>query len=70
MVNGTIGFQALASATGLMEKSLMRMLSVKGNPPARNLFSIIYALQQLNEVNLVITASPGTQSVKKVSEHF
>ena len=70
MVNGTIGFQALASATGLMEKSLMRMLSVKGNPQARNLFSIIHALQQLNEVNLVITASPGTQSVKKVSEPF
>ena len=70
VVNGTIGFQALASATGLMEKSLMRMLSVKGNPQARNLFSIIYALQQLNEVNLVITASPGTQSVKKVSEPF
>lgn len=63
VVNGTIGFRALASATGLMEKSLMRMLSVKGNPQARNLFNIIHALQQLNEVNLVITASPGTQSL-------
>jgi DNA-binding phage protein len=63
VVNGTIGFQALASATGLMEKSLMRMLSVKGNPQAKNLFSIIHALQQLNEVNLVITASPATQSL-------
>ena len=63
VVNGTIGFQALASATGLMEKSLMRMLSVKGNPQARNLFSIIHALQRLNEVNLVITASPATQSL-------
>jgi DNA-binding phage protein len=63
VVNGTIGFQALASATGLMEKSLMRMLSVKGNPQARNLFSIIHALQQLNGVDLVITASPATQSL-------
>jgi len=62
VVNGTIGFQALASATGLLEKSLMRMLSVKGNPQAKNLFSIIHALQQLNEVNLVIKASPqGTR---------
>ena len=31
VVNGTIGFKALASATGLMEKSLMRLLSAKGN---------------------------------------
>ena len=58
VVNGTIGFQALASATGLMEKSLMRMLSAKDNPQAKNLFSIIHALQQLNEVNLVVTAIP------------
>jgi DNA-binding phage protein len=58
VVNGTIGFKALASATGLMEKSLMRMLSAKGNPQAKNLFNIIHALQQLNDVNLVITASP------------
>jgi DNA-binding phage protein len=63
VVNGTIGFQALASATGLMEKSLMRMLSVKGNPQAKNLFSIIHALQQLNEVNLVIKASPATRAL-------
>lgn len=61
--NGTIGFQALASATGLMEKSLMRMLSAKGNPQAKNLFSIIHALQQLNEVNLVITAIPRTKAL-------
>ena len=63
LVNGTIGFQALASATGLMEKSLMRMLSAKGNPQAKNLFSIIHALQQLNEVNLVITVIPRTKAL-------
>ena len=63
VVNGTIGFKALASATGLMEKSLMRMLSAKGNPQAKNLFSIIHSLQQLNEVNLEITASPRAKSL-------
>lgn len=62
-LRGTIGFKALASTTGLMEKSLMRMLSAKGNPRAKNLFNIIHALQQLNEVNLVITASPGAKSL-------
>jgi DNA-binding phage protein len=61
VVNGTMGFHALASATGLMEKSLMRMLSAKGNPQARNLFRIIHALQQLNDVSLTITASPAVQ---------
>ena len=70
ITNCTIGFKVLARATGITEKSLMRMLSVKGNPQAKNLFQIIYSLQQLNEVNLVITASPGTQSVKNVSEPF
>jgi DNA-binding phage protein len=64
VVNGTIGFQALARETGLMEKSLMRMLSAKGNPQARNLFNIIHTLQQLNEVNLVITASPSAPSLR------
>lgn len=56
ITNCTIGFQALAKATGIMEKSLMRMLSVKGNPQAKNLFQIIYTLQQLNEVRLEIRA--------------
>ncbi len=41
----------------------MRMLSAKGNPQAKNLFSIIHALQQLNEVNLVITAIPRTKAL-------
>lgn len=56
ITNCTIGFQALARTTGIMEKSLMRMLSVKGNPQAKNLFQIIHALQQLNEVRLEIRA--------------
>ena len=63
VVNGTIGFKEISSATGLMEKSLMRMLSAKGNPQAKNLFNIIHALQQLNDVNLVITASPRAKSL-------
>jgi len=31
---------------GLMEKSLMRMLSAKGNPQTKNLFNIIHAPRQ------------------------
>ena len=57
VVNGTIGFQALARATGLMEKSLMRMLSTKGNPQARNLFLILHAIQNLAGVRLEVRAA-------------
>ena len=56
ITNCTIGFKALARATAITEKSLMRMLSVKGNPQAKNLFQIIYSLQHLNKVRLEIRA--------------
>ena len=56
ITNCTIGFKVLARATGITEKSLMRMLSVKGTPQAKNLLQIIYSLQQLNEVRLEIRA--------------
>jgi len=45
-VNGTIGFETLAKQTNIPAKSLMRMLSAKGNPSANNLFAIIGALQK------------------------
>jgi len=56
LTNCTVGFPALAQETGLMEKSLMRMLSAKGNPQARNLFLIIEALQRLNGLKLQVRA--------------
>lgn len=55
-VNATIGFKQLAEEVGGQEKSLMRMLSVKGNPQAKNLFQIIEALQRLNEFKLEVRA--------------
>ena len=59
ITNCTVGFTALADATGIMAKSLMRMLSAKGNPQARNLFRIIHALQRLNGMSLEVTAAAG-----------
>jgi DNA-binding phage protein len=56
ITNCTIGFPSLAQETGIMEKSLMRMLSLKGNPQARNLFHIIEVLQRLNELKLEVRA--------------
>ncbi len=56
ITNSTVGFPALARETGIMEKSLMRMLSMKGNPQAKNLFRVIEVLQRLNELKLEVRA--------------
>ncbi len=53
-VNATIGFEALAKETGIPTKSLMRMLSNKGNPTASNLFAIINHLQSATNVHLAV----------------
>lgn len=46
LVNGTIGFEGLASVTGKPSKSLHRMLSAKGNPTMDSLTMILGALRQ------------------------
>jgi hypothetical protein len=45
-VNATIGFGELGHRLDKSPKSLMRMLSIKGNPRADNLFAIIENLQK------------------------
>ena len=45
-VVATIGFAELETATQIPEKSLMRMLSSKGNPRMVNIVDIITALQK------------------------
>jgi DNA-binding phage protein len=64
IVNGTVGFAAMSDATGIPEKSLMRMLSVKGNPQARNLFAIIDRLQEMNGVRLEVHAKPSSRAAR------
>lgn len=51
-INATIGFEKLAEQTGTPAKSLMRMLGPRGNPNARNLFSVIHRLQHASGVSL------------------
>jgi DNA-binding phage protein len=46
LVNGTIGFEGLAVATGRPSKSLHRMLSAKGNPTMDNLTLIFGVLRR------------------------
>ena len=53
-VNATIGFTELSRQVGTPAKSLMRMLSQKGNPTARNLFTVIGRLQVATDVHLSV----------------
>ncbi len=55
-INATVGFAALAKATGTPPKSLMRMLGPGGNPTATDLFSVIGALQKKTRVYLEVRA--------------
>jgi DNA-binding phage protein len=56
-INATIGFAALAEATGTPAKSLMRMFSTRGNPSASNLFTVIGHLQRVSGVAREVRAA-------------
>src|ERR1700675_2302854 len=57
-IKATVGFEKLAEATGAPPKSLIRMFAPRGNPQARNLFSVISYLQKRAGVELHVTAEP------------
>ena len=45
-IKGTIGFEKLGEAIGVQPKSLIRMFGPKGNPQAKNIFSVIGYLRK------------------------
>jgi DNA-binding phage protein len=51
-INATIGFEALAAATGTPAKSLMRMFSAAGNPSVSNLCGVLCELQRQSGISL------------------
>jgi hypothetical protein len=55
-INGTVGFVALGEALSKSPKSLMRMLSAKGNPQARNIFEMVACLQKIDGTVLEVHA--------------
>jgi DNA-binding phage protein len=55
-INATIGFDALAKATRIHPKSLMRMFGPNGNPTAANLYQVIRVLQRKTGVRLEVRA--------------
>ena len=54
-IKTTVGFEKLAEATGAPAKSLVRMFGPRGNPQAKNLFSVIGYLQKRAGVELHVT---------------
>lgn len=54
-VNATVGFDALAEEMEKNPKSLMRMLSDKGNPRADNLLAMVARLKQREGVTFSLT---------------
>ena len=51
-IKATVGFEKLGAATGAPPKSLIRMFGPRGNPQAKNLFSVIGYLQKQAGVHL------------------
>jgi hypothetical protein len=58
-IKATIGFEKLGEATATPPKSLIRMFGPRGNPQARNLFSVIGYLQKQAGLELHVTAGPA-----------
>ena len=55
-INATLGFEKLSRLTKKDPKSLMRMLSISGNPTATNLFEVIHILQEKEGVHYELQA--------------
>ena len=56
-VNATVGFETLATELDKDPKSLMRMLSAKGNPRADNLLAMVARLKQREGVTFTVAPS-------------
>ena len=53
-INATIGFEKLGAAIHKSPESLMRMFGEKGNPQARNLFSVFAYIQKKEKFKLAV----------------
>ncbi|KIZ39345.1 MULTISPECIES: hypothetical protein [Rhodopseudomonas] len=57
-IKATVGFEQLGAATDTPPKSLIRMFGPRGNPQAKNLFSVIGYLQQRAGLELTFSKAP------------
>jgi hypothetical protein len=61
-VNATIGFETLGAEMDKDPKSLMRMLSAKGNPRADNLLGMIARLKQREGASFTVSREGGVHA--------
>jgi DNA-binding phage protein len=61
-IKATVGFEKLGRATDTPSKSLIRMFSQRGNPQAKNLFSVIGYLQKRAGLRLHVASSKKPSS--------
>ena len=54
-INAAISFEILSTILEKNPKSLMRMLSPKGNPTSNSLFDILHAIQKIKNITALIT---------------
>ena len=54
-INATITFEILSAMLEKNPKSLMRMLSPKGNPTSKALFDIFHAIQKIKKMKINIS---------------
>lgn len=57
-IKATVGFEKLGAETGSSAKSLIRMFGSRGNPQARNLFTVLGYLQKQAGLTLHVTVHP------------
>ncbi|HXA23723.1 MAG TPA: transcriptional regulator [Acetobacteraceae bacterium] len=57
-INGTVGFDALSTATQLPVKSLMRMVGPRGNPTLQHFVRVIHHLQAAAGVSSRVEVAP------------
>jgi DNA-binding phage protein len=67
LVNGTLGFEALAKSTGTPSKSLHRMLSKRGNPSMDKLAGIFRALCRELRVELSVRAASAPRRPRRAA---
>lgn len=61
-IKATIGYRALTNATGIPEKSLIRMFGPSGNPRAAHLVRVLEALQRHEDVRLEVRSKSRESS--------
>lgn len=54
-INATISFEILSKMVERNPKSLMRMLSPKGNPTSKSIFDIFHAINQIKKVKINVS---------------